>query len=100
MVRDFVNTELRPIAKDIDEQESIPMEFIHKMRDLGLMGTAFPQDIQHQAGDEGAILRPGVAGGVSPGLQREPDRPVAGLDLGQNINGRRQASAVAQISTH
>jgi len=47
-----------------------------------------PQRVEHQAGDEGAVLRPGIASGISPGFQREADRPVAGLDLGQNVNCR------------
>ena len=44
MVRDFVDSEIRPIAHKIDEEERIPMELIHKMRDLGLMGASFPQE--------------------------------------------------------
>jgi len=44
MVRDFVDSEIRPIAQKIDEEERIPMELIHKMRDLGLMGASFPPE--------------------------------------------------------
>jgi alkylation response protein AidB-like acyl-CoA dehydrogenase len=44
MVRDFVDSEIKPIAHTIDEEERIPMELIHKMRDLGLMGASFPQE--------------------------------------------------------
>lgn len=44
MVREFVNAEIKPIAQKIDEEERIPKELIGKMRDLGLMGTAFPQE--------------------------------------------------------
>ncbi len=44
MVRDFVDSEIKPIAHKIDEEERIPMELIHKMRDLGLMGASFPQE--------------------------------------------------------
>jgi len=44
MVRDFVDNEIRPIAQKIDEEERIPMELIHKMRDLGLMGASFPPE--------------------------------------------------------
>lgn len=44
MVRDFVDSEIKPIAQKIDEEERIPMELIHKMRDLGLMGASFPQE--------------------------------------------------------
>ena len=44
MVREFVNAEIKPIAHQIDEEEKIPRELIDKMRDLGLMGTAFPPE--------------------------------------------------------
>ena len=44
MVRDFVNTELRPIAHKIDEEEKIPPELIRKIADLGLLGEAFPPE--------------------------------------------------------
>jgi len=44
MVRDFVNTELRPIAHKIDEEERIPPELIRKIADLGLLGEAFPPE--------------------------------------------------------
>ena len=44
MVRDFVNTEIKPIAHKIDEDERIPTELIRKIADLGLLGEAFPQE--------------------------------------------------------
>jgi alkylation response protein AidB-like acyl-CoA dehydrogenase len=44
MVRDFVNTEIKPIAHKIDEEERIPPELIRKIADLGLLGEAFPQE--------------------------------------------------------
>ncbi len=44
MVRDFVNSEVKPIARDIDENEKIPEELIRKIADLGLLGTVFPEE--------------------------------------------------------
>ncbi len=44
MVRDFTNSEIKPIAQKIDEEERIPPELIGKLRDLGLLGAAFPQE--------------------------------------------------------
>jgi alkylation response protein AidB-like acyl-CoA dehydrogenase len=44
MVRDFVNTEIRPVAKRIDDEERIPPELIQKIKDLGLLGAAFPPE--------------------------------------------------------
>lgn len=42
-VREFTNSEIRPLAKQIDEQESIPRELINKIAEVGLLGTAFPE---------------------------------------------------------
>ena len=44
MVRDFVNSEIKPIAKKIDEEEQIPLTLIKKIGDLGLLGAAFPPE--------------------------------------------------------
>lgn len=44
MVRDFVTTEVKPIARDIDENEKIPPELIKKIGEVGLMGTVFPTE--------------------------------------------------------
>ncbi len=44
MVRDFVDSEIRPISQKIDEEERIPPELIQKMKDLGLLGAAFPPE--------------------------------------------------------
>jgi alkylation response protein AidB-like acyl-CoA dehydrogenase len=44
MVRDFVNSEIKPIAKKIDEEERIPPELIQKLAELGLLGAAIPQE--------------------------------------------------------
>ena len=43
-VRDFVNTELKPIAHKIDEEEEIPKDLINKLRDLGFLGASFPAE--------------------------------------------------------
>ncbi len=44
MVRDFVNTELKPIARKIDEEDRLPAELIAKIKELGLLGASFPQE--------------------------------------------------------
>lgn len=44
MVRDFVDSEIRPIAPKIDAEERIPPELIQKIKDLGLLGAAFPAE--------------------------------------------------------
>jgi len=44
MVRDFVNSEIKPIAAKIDQEEKIPPELIKKLGELGLMGAVFPPE--------------------------------------------------------
>lgn len=44
MVRDFAQNELKPLARQIDEQEEIPDEIIKKVGELGLLGAAFPPE--------------------------------------------------------
>src|SRR5512137_1906799 len=44
MVREFVNAEIKPIARKIDEEERIPRELIQKIAELGLLGAAFPAE--------------------------------------------------------
>ncbi len=43
-VRDFVNSELKPRAHEIDREEKIPDDIIKKLRELGFMGVAFPAE--------------------------------------------------------
>ncbi len=43
-VREFVTNDLKPAAKRIDEEERIPDEIIQKVKDLGLLGVAFPPE--------------------------------------------------------
>jgi len=43
LVRDFTNSEIRPLAKQIDEKEEIPHELIKKIAEVGLLGTPFPE---------------------------------------------------------
>lgn len=42
-VRDFTNSEIRPIARKIDEEEKIPRELIQKIAEMGMFGTYFPE---------------------------------------------------------
>lgn len=43
-VREFVDSELRPRAFEIDRDEKIPDDIINKMRELGFLGVAFPPE--------------------------------------------------------
>jgi alkylation response protein AidB-like acyl-CoA dehydrogenase len=44
MARDFVNSEIKPIAQKIDEDECIPPELIRKIGETGFLGAAFPPE--------------------------------------------------------
>jgi alkylation response protein AidB-like acyl-CoA dehydrogenase len=44
MVRDFVNNEVKPLARQIDEEEKIPRDLIRKIGELGMLGTVFPEE--------------------------------------------------------
>ncbi len=44
MARDFTNAEIRPIAASIDKNEEIPKALLKKLADVGLMGTAIPEE--------------------------------------------------------
>ncbi len=53
MVRDFANNELKPIAKQIDEQEKIPADIIKKLGEIGLLGASIPE--QYGGGGFGEV---------------------------------------------
>lgn len=44
MVRDFANSELKPIASKIDEEGEIPEHIIQKLAELGILGAPFPDE--------------------------------------------------------
>ena len=44
MVRDFTDNEIRPIAYKIDKKENTPKHLIKKIGEVGLFGTAFPEE--------------------------------------------------------
>ncbi|MCB9205856.1 MAG: acyl-CoA dehydrogenase family protein [Ignavibacteriales bacterium] len=44
MVKEFTDAEIRPLAAKIDENEEIPKELINKLAEVGLLGTAFPEE--------------------------------------------------------
>lgn len=44
MVREFAETEVQPIAADIDKEHRFPVENVAKMGKLGMMGVPFPKE--------------------------------------------------------
>lgn len=51
MITDFVANEVKPIAKEVDEQEMFPRETVTKMAKLGLFGTIVPKEYGGADGD-------------------------------------------------
>lgn len=43
-VRDFVEKEIKPIAKDIDKNHDIPKDLVKKMSEMGFLGTYIPEE--------------------------------------------------------
>jgi len=44
MVREFAETEVKPIAKEIDETHTFPVENVQKMKEMGLQGLPYPEE--------------------------------------------------------
>lgn len=43
-VRSFVEKELEPISRQVEEEARIPEEIIERMRELGLLGLSIPEE--------------------------------------------------------
>lgn len=52
LARKFTDKEIRPLARQIDEQGDIPKELIKKMAELGFFGIAFPEEYGGVGGGE------------------------------------------------
>ena len=52
MVREFAETEVEPIAADIDKEHRFPVETLEKMAKYGMMGIPFPKEYGGAGGDE------------------------------------------------
>lgn len=51
MVREFAETEVEPIAADIDQEHRFPVENVEKMAKYGLLGIPFPTEYGGAGGD-------------------------------------------------
>ena len=51
MYREFAETEVKPLAEEVDETEEFPMETVKKMAKLGMMGIYFPKKYGGAGGD-------------------------------------------------
>lgn len=52
MVREFAETEVEPIAADIDKEHRFPVETVEKMAKYGMLGIPFPKKYGGAGGDE------------------------------------------------
>ena len=52
MVREFAETEVEPIAADVDKEHRFPEETVEKMARYGMMGIPFPTALGGAGGDE------------------------------------------------
>src|SRR5213592_3621258 len=43
-VRDFAQSEIAPVAEELDREKRFPYEIVAKMGELGLMGIPFPEE--------------------------------------------------------
>jgi alkylation response protein AidB-like acyl-CoA dehydrogenase len=44
MIRKFAENEVAPIAAEIDREHRVPMDVMHKLGEVGLLGVCFPQE--------------------------------------------------------
>ncbi len=44
MVREFADSEITPVARDLDEQGKFPRDLVDKMGEMGLMGIIIPEE--------------------------------------------------------
>lgn len=66
-VRKFVDNEIKPLAKQIDEEEEVPWDLLEKMAQLGFMGVIFPEEYDGGGGSmvDYCILMEELARGCS-----------------------------------
>ena len=51
MIKDFAETEVKPLAQEVDEEERFPKETVEKMAKMGLMGIIIPKQYGGCGGD-------------------------------------------------
>ena len=51
MIKEFAETEVKPLAQEVDEQERFPKETVEKMAKMGLMGIIVPREYEGAGGD-------------------------------------------------
>ena len=44
MIREFAENEIAPVAAELDREHRVPMDIMHKLGEIGLLGVCFPQE--------------------------------------------------------
>jgi butyryl-CoA dehydrogenase len=106
MYREFADTEVAPIADEVDKEERFPLETVDKMRPVGFFGVPFPREMGGAGGDilgyalaveelsracatTGVILSAHVSLAASPifefGTDRQKEEHLIPLASGQRL---------------
>lgn len=56
LFQDFAQTEVEPIAAEVDEEERFPAETVEKMKKMGMMGIPFAKEYGGAGGDQLAYV--------------------------------------------
>ena len=51
LIKSFAENEVKPLAKEVDEEEKFPLETVKKMAKCGLMGINVPKELGGSSGD-------------------------------------------------
>ena len=51
LIKNFALNEVKPLAKEVDEEERFPIETVKKMAKCGLMGINVPKELGGAGGD-------------------------------------------------
>ena len=52
LIKEFALNEVKPLAKEVDEEEKFPAETVKKMAECGLMGINVPTEFGGAGGDQ------------------------------------------------
>ena len=96
VLRKFVDEEIRPVARDMEQSGQYPTEIVAKMADLGLFGITVDAEYgglrpRHR------VDEPGVRGDLDglDGHRRHPRQPLAELPDDHQPRHRRAEAALA-----
>ena len=78
MVREFADTVVAPRSYEADRTETLPMDVVAQMGEMGLFGLPFPEEYGGQGGDYiDAVPRDRGSSAASTSPSRSPSRPAS-----------------------